>query len=149
MKNLYPFSAVLICLLMAFTSKAQNNIKPKLFSNFPTKIECNEADLADIFNSTAGQSVNINFQSGLYFTGNVTSNIVRYSNLQTAIIKSPLFDNAVLSISKATNVDGTIEYTGRIINTGYFDGYEIAKTKTGTYILTKIETDKVLFTCQH
>jgi hypothetical protein len=149
MKNAYPFLAMLVFLSLAFTSNAQTSTKPKLFNNFPEKIECNEADLAAIFSTNVGQNINVNFQSGLHFAGNVTSNLVRYSNLQSAVVKSPLFDNAVLSISKAINSDGSVEYTGRIINQNYFDGYQLAKTKTGTYVLTKIETDKILFTCQH
>jgi hypothetical protein len=149
MKNAYPFLAMLVCVFLTFSSNAQTSAKPKLFSTFPEKIECNEANLAAIFSTTAGQFINVDFQSGLHFAGTVTSNSVRYSNLQSAVVKSPNFDNAILSISKATNTDGSVEYTGRIINQNYFDGYQLAKTKTGTYILTKIETDKILFTCQH
>ncbi len=149
MKNLYSFLVAVICLSVAYTSNAQTSNKPKLFSAFPDNFECNEADLASVFSSTLGQTINVNFQQGFNFNGLTTNNIVRYSNLQSVTIKSPTFSNAVLSISKATNADGSVEYTGTIVNPDYFDGYKIAKNKMGVYTLTKFETDKVLFTCQH
>jgi hypothetical protein len=149
MKNLKAITALLLCVAMAYTSKAQTgqSTKPKLFGNYPQVIECNEAELAKMFITPTDNNVTVNFQSAFSFEGKVTTNIFRYANLQSVFVKSTLMDNAIFSVSKATNADGSVEYTGRIINDKYFDGYELRKNQNGTYSLYKIETAQTLHHC--
>jgi hypothetical protein len=149
MKNLKAIFALLVCITLANASNAQTGqtTKPKLFGNYPQIIECNEAELAKMFITPTDHDLTVNFQSTFSFEGRVTNNIVRFSNLQSVFVKSTLLDNAIFSISKATNADGSIEYTGRIINDKYFDGYELKKNTNGTYSLHKIETDQTLHLC--
>ena len=64
--------------------------------------------------------------------------------MQSAIIRSPVFNNAIFHISKRTNPDNSITYVGRIINQNYFDGYELKIDAFGNYHLIKIETDNVI-----
>ncbi|MCC7379373.1 MAG: hypothetical protein IT255_08445, partial [Chitinophagaceae bacterium] len=85
--------------------------------------------------------------SNFNFSGIVTSNIVKYANLQSVVIKSPDFSNTIFSVSKILNDDGTVSYTGRIINQNFFDGFELKKNLAGNYQLIKIETDKVIPVC--
>ncbi|MBP6431920.1 MAG: hypothetical protein KA319_09145 [Ferruginibacter sp.] len=145
MKNFSVFLITVVCTVLSINSFAQTGTKPKLFSNFPNRIECNEVELANAFSTNVGQTVDFSLLSNL--SGNVTANILRYSNLQSVFIKSTQFDNAIFSLTKATNPDGTIEYSGRIINQNYFDGYELKKNENGTYSLIKIETDQTLHLC--
>lgn len=149
MKRLTPYVSMLLLSLISVTgfSQTPNGSKPKQFNNFPDVIICQESELNKVFTSSEGQDISINFSNDLLFPGKVTSNLVKYSNLQSVVVKSPLFNNSLFSISKRTNADNSITYIGRIINTNYFDGYELKKDALGIYKLIKIETDKVIQPC--
>ena len=149
MKHLTACVFVLLFSLSAATGHAQqtNAPKPKLFNNFPAIINCSEAELARVFPTPQGQSISLSFSNNFNFGGAVTSNVVKYSNLQSAVIKSPAFNNAIFHISKRTNSDNSITYVGRIINQNYFDGYELKRDAAGNYQLVKMETDKVIQDC--
>ena len=147
MKNYATYALSLLLSFIAITGFSQTNAKPKQFSNFPEKINCSEQELASIFNATPGQVISLSFSNNFIFTGNVTSNIAKYANLQSAIIVSPDYFNTVFSVSRTTNNDGSISYIGRIINKNYFDGFELKKNISGVYQLNKIETDRVIQDC--
>ncbi|MEI7963832.1 MAG: hypothetical protein WCH29_01610 [Chitinophagaceae bacterium] len=149
MKHFAPYALMLLFSLQAATGFSQNpnGNKPKQFSSYPDVINCTEAELSRVFSGTAGQDISLNFSNDFMFSGKITSNLVKYSNLQTAVIKSPVFNNSILNISKRINQDNSITYIGRIINVDYFDGYELKKNITGNYQLIKIETDKVIQPC--
>ena len=92
MKHLAPYAMSFLLSLIAVTGFSQTG-KPKQFNNYPTVINCTEAALGSVFNAAAGQHISLTFSDNFVFSGNVTSNIVKYSNLQTAVIKSPVFTN--------------------------------------------------------
>ena len=140
---------LLLCVICSAVVHAQNpsGTKPSLFNNFPAKVICSEQELGRVFNSTANQDISLSFSDNFIFSGKVTSNVVKYANLQTAIIKSPAFGDAIFVLSKITNTDRTTGYVGRIINKNYFDGYELKKDASNNYQLIKIETDKVIPDC--
>lgn len=148
MKHFAIAATMLLSSFIATTGHAQTTGKPKQFSNFPDVITCSEAQLSNIFNATPGQSISLSFSDNFSFAGNVVNNVVKYSNLQSAVIKSPAFHNSVFSVSKITNKDNTVSYVGRIINKDYFDGYELKKDASGIYRLTKVETDRVIQDCK-
>jgi poly-D-alanine transfer protein DltD len=151
MKHPIPNVLVLLCVLISAAVQAQNpnGAKPALFNNYPGKIICSEQELGKVFTSTANQDISLSFSDNFIFSGKVTSNVVKYTNLQTAIIKSPVFGDAVFVLSKITNTDKSTSYVGRIINKNYFDGYELKKDASNNYQLIKIETDKVIPDCSH
>jgi len=142
---------LLLCLIISAVVHAQNasGTKPSLFNNFPGKIICSEQELSRVFNSTADQDISLSFSDNFIFSGKVTSNVVKYTNLQTAIIKSPAFGDAIFVLSKISNADRSTSYVGRIINKNYFDGYELKKDASNNYQLIKIETDRVIPDCSH
>lgn len=144
------FAAIAIMLLftsIATTGYSQTASKPKQFSNFPDVINCTESELSNIFNATPGQNISLSFSDNFSFAGDVVNNIVKYSNLQSAVIKSSAFHNSIFSVSRITNKDNRVSYVGRIINKNYFDGYELKKNAAGNYQLIKIETDRVIPDC--
>lgn len=149
MKNRVPYTLLLLLILLSATSYSQstNTVKPKLFSNFPDKIYCTEAELSKAFTATVNQNISLSFSDNFLFNGAVTSNLVKYTNLQSVVVKSPVFGDAVFSLSKITNADNSVKYIGRIINKKYFDGFELKKDAFNNYQLIKIETDKVIQDC--
>jgi hypothetical protein len=75
--------------------------------------------------------------------------LVKYNNLQSLVIKSALFNNAIFSLSKRINDDNSITYIGRIIHFDYADMYELKQDVNGIYQLIKNETERVVQTCAH
>jgi hypothetical protein len=148
MKHYATYALFLVLTCTALTGFSQNNtVKPSQFNAFPTTINCSESELSKIFNTASGQTISLSFSDNFTFTGNVRSNIVKYSNLQTAVIASPDFANTIFSVSKITNNDNSISYIGRIINKNYFDGFELKQNAAGNYQLIKMETDRVIQDC--
>ena len=148
MKYYAPYALSLMLSIITMTGFSQNNApKPKQFDNFPGVVNCSEAELSKIFNASSGQAISLSFSNNFIFSGSVTSNIVKYNNLQTAVIVSPDYSNTIFSVSKITDAGGSISYIGRIINKNYFDGFELKKNATGYYQLNKIETDRVIQDC--
>lgn len=150
MKRLAPYALMLLSVFFATKGFSQNPgaIKPKQFANYPSIINCSEAELRRVFTTAAGQSISLSFSDNFSFSGNITSNLTKYTDLQSVVLKSPFFNNSIFNLSKRTNPDNSITYVGRIINTNYFDGYELNKDVAGNYKLIKIETDKVIQECK-
>jgi hypothetical protein len=134
--------------LTAFSQNA-NRTKPRLLNSFNAAINCTKAELSKVFAAAVNQNINLSFIDNFLIDGTVTSNIVKYSNLQTVVIKSPLFAEAIFVLCKITNTDNTVTYAGRIISRKYFDGYELKKDSFNNYQLVKIETDKVMHDYSH
>jgi hypothetical protein len=146
MKPYATYALSLFLSLTVMTGFGQTN-KPKQFSSFPEVINCSEQQLASIFNTAPGQNISLSFSDNFTFSGTVKSNLVKYANLQSAVIVSPDYFNTVFGVSKIINGDGSISYIGRIINKNYFDGFELKKNTAGNYQLKKIETDRVMPDC--
>lgn len=145
-----PHRKTLLMLLLCLTtavSYSQADLRPKVFQNYPESFVVNEPFFQNVFQATTDQDVSLALNSSFNFPGKVLSNELKYSNLQSIIIKSSLFDNAILHLSKITNEDNSTTYVGRIINERAFDGYEIRKGTDGTYSFKKFETAKVMQDC--
>ncbi|MEI9957011.1 MAG: hypothetical protein WDM90_12080 [Ferruginibacter sp.] len=129
MKKLNYYAIALLLIITSIGAQAQNTpvTKPAVFNNFPTKINCSATELSRAFATTLNQNINLSFSDNFSFKGEVVSNIQRYDNLQTAVIKSSDFSDMVFMVSKITNKDKTITYVGRMMNKKYSDGYELKK----------------------
>jgi hypothetical protein len=148
MKNLT--TAVILLLIttcnFAFAQKSENSSK-EIFAKFPVKINISQNLLSTTMNAKSGESVAVSFNQDFIFNGVVLSNEKVFNNLQTVIIKSPAFDNALFQLSKITNPNQTESYVGRIINVEASDAYLIAKDESNNYLLEKIELKSILQDC--
>ena len=149
MKRPIPIALLMLFALLSATAYSQNTTtaKPRLFANFPDRINCSVTELSKAFTTAAIRNIDLSFSDNFLFSGTVTSNVVKYANLQTAVIKSPRFGDAIFVLSKITVADGSSNYVGHIINTKYFDGYELKRDASGNYQLIKIETSKAIQDC--
>lgn len=146
MKTISKVLALCMLLTSVYQANAQVNTssRPDLFSSFSANIPAQVAELDKAFITGKGSSIQLNFANNFSFTGTVLSSIQRYSNLSSVIIKSPLFQNSLLTISKRINDDKSITYVGRIINEKYADGYVLQKDNTGKYFFSKIKTEDLI-----
>jgi len=138
---------VCLCTYAGATAQQPTEVKPKLFASYPSTLSISESCLQNIFSLAQDQEANIDFGNNLVFPCKVLRNELKYSNMQTVLIRSSIFDNAMLQVSRVVNRDQSITYNGRIINERAADGFQIKKTAAGTYQLQKFETDRVLEGC--
>ena len=147
MKN---FATLIVLLLLSFTvAFAQKTpaTRPLLFSKFPDTINCTATQLNNFFKFAEGQNVSVSLQNTLTLAGSVKSNLVKYSNLQTVVVKLPSFNNILFSLSKRTDDKKNIVYVAHLFDRAYADGYELKKIDAENYQLTKISTERVLQDC--
>lgn len=148
MKLLYAKSifVMLLCLSTVASFAQQSETRPKLFANKAQIISLDKTTLENAITLSQGSLVTINLATSFQFTGNVIFNERRNNQLQTMAIRSAENSKSVLQISKITNKDNTISYTGRIINPEAADGFLI-KNNNGVYTLQKFEALDVLSPC--
>lgn len=149
MKRLTTTMCVVLLTLYAVTSYSQTKRinKVPLFEKFPTTINCTEPQLKSMFTVAKGQSVDLSLGDDLSLSGPVISNQIKYSNLQTIVIKLPAFKDALFSLSKQTDAQNNVNYVGRIMNPQYTDGFELTRNADGNYQLIKIDLDKIFVEC--
>ena len=149
MKRLTSTMCMVLLTLYAATSYSQTkrSSKTPLFENFPTTINCSELQLRSMFAVAKGQSINLSLGDNLSLSGAVISNQVKYTNLQTIVIKLPAFKDALFSLSKQTDAQHNINYVGRIMNPKYTDGFELTRNADGSYQLIKIDLEKIFVEC--
>lgn len=137
---------MLFIFLATFHIGNAQNLQPKakLFNSVSNVVPCPVSELEKGFSSFSGKNIRLNFGKNISFNGYVLSNIQRYHNLRSMIIKLPDYNNAILSVSKRVNDDNTITYIGRIINEKYSDGYELKSDLAGNYFLNKIKTEDLI-----
>ncbi len=135
--------------LTTATVHAQQNkaANAAVFNNFSQTIDISETTLSNAMQMSKGQQAMLNFGNDFNFPGVVLNNEIVFDNLQTIIIRSSAYNNALLQISKQINDDKTISYVGRIFGKGSADGYEIKRTTNGSYQLQKFETANILQDC--
>ena len=148
MKNLKTLIVLLLCLTTAATY-AQSSSKQRLFANYPETIKLSKNILQNTLTVSEGEEVVITFSNEFSFKGTVLSNVKKYDNLQSVMVRSAAFENAILQLSRIINEDKSISYSGRIINPEAADGYQIKKDKDNNYSLVKFETSKILQDCSY
>ncbi|MDB5275238.1 MAG: hypothetical protein JWR61_193 [Ferruginibacter sp.] len=154
MKHLATTTLLVLLILAAVTSFAQEHpqnraspAKPALFTQFPDVINCTAGQLNSFFNSRPGENIAVSFNSNLMLDGNVKSNISKYSNLQTVVVKLAQFNNISFTISRIIDEDNQIVYSGHLFDPAYADGFELKNKGGGNYQFVKIELEKMLPTC--
>jgi hypothetical protein len=154
MKHLATTTLMVLLILAAVTSFAQERpqnraspAKPALFTQFPDVINCTTGQLNSFFNGRQGENIAVSFNSNLTLDGNVKSNISKYSNLQTVVVKLTKFNNMLFTISRIVDEDRQIVYSGHLFDPAYADGFELKNKGGGNYQFVKIELEKMLPTC--
>lgn len=147
MKTLQKLVAVIFLLIVSHAPKAQTitpaPAKPYMYNKVARKLPTSISELEKAFNTPEGSIMKMRLNE-MVFEGLVTSSIKRYDNLYSVIIKSSTQKNTVFAISKRINDDKTVTYSGRIINEGYADGFELIREEDGHYAMNKIQTEALI-----
>ena len=114
-----------------------NPNKPRLFTSLPEQINVDVAVFGQLLNTTVGTSVNIPVSAAFRFQGHVVSAVSKYGNsIRSVVVRSINYTGASLTISRITDGDGLVSYTGRIISMAHGDLYEL-KNQNGQYSFVK------------
>ncbi len=139
----------MLCLTTAaVTAQSTNPPRTPVFSHQGQSISLSESTLSNAMLFTKGQQATIQLGDNFIFPGEVISNDQVYYNLQTIIVRSPAFNNALLQISRQTNDDRSVNYVAHIFGNKSTDGFELKKSTDGMYVLQKFETDLILQDCK-
>lgn len=148
MKTIRTTMLCVVFALSAFVSNSQeqkiplnepDNNKPRLFTSLPDKIPVTITNIDNILSAPVGRNsqFRLSDDNTLQFAGEVVSTASKYNNtIQSVVIRSDIFNGARLTISKITNADGSIRYSGRIISFKHGDLYEL-ENQDGQLVLVK------------
>lgn len=104
--------------------------KPKIFASYPDQVPVDITVFNSLLNNTVGSSIDQNIAAGSNFriSGQVISVTSKYENrISSVVIRSSNFGGARLCLTRITNEDGSISYTGRMLSKEYGDVYELQK----------------------
>lgn len=113
--------------------------KPRLFAGFPDKIVFSTDQLNEMMSAPLGRNTNfrLSVDNDLQFQGEVISTASKYNNsIQSVVIRSNSFEGARFTLSRITNTDGSVRYSGRIISFKHGDLYEL-ENQQGQLVLVK------------
>jgi hypothetical protein len=145
MKTFIKLHIIFLLLVISYSSISQKiTLRPKLFNAVENKISYPKAELEKVFTKTKGSKYEISLPGNFRFTGTVVSSVQRYDNLKSFLIRSEILNGAMFAISERINSDGSISYSGRIINEKYSDGFELKADAAGNYSLNKINLDELI-----
>jgi len=148
MKNI---RATMLCVVFAVTTfvslgqeqkiplNEPDNNRPRLFTSLPDKIPVTISNMDNLLSAPVGRNnqFRLSEDNSLQFAGEVVSTASKYNNtIQSVVIRSDIFNGARLTLSRITNPDGTIRYTGRIISFKHGDLYEL-ENQDGQLVLVK------------
>lgn len=149
MKNLKNITLCVSILLYSFSSTAQtgdvvpvnepNYNKTKIFQALPDNIPVNGEYIVGLFSSPVGRSISLNSSEAkaFQFDGEIVSSVTKYEGaIQSVIIRSTNYNGARLTVSKITDANGNISYTGRILSLQNGDLYEL-KNINNQFVLAK------------
>lgn len=149
MKNCTLVLCACLCIFTVFNTQAQkaSSAKVYLFKNYPSVINCTEAQLAGLFNYGNNVEVSLPLTGDLTLKGPVKWWAKKYSNLQAVSLKLTAFHNIIFSVSRRYDAADNFTYVGHLYSAEFADGYELKKVGGTSYQFVKIETDRILQLC--
>lgn len=145
MKLKLLFAATAVCLFslhsfsqeVSFRSaKEKNANKKSLFANVAERTSADFNLMQNLFDLKTGEGTTIKLSDNLQLVGHVVMK-ENEASLQTITMQCTNFPGAVFTLSKVTREDGTVSYTGAIMNHQNKDVIFLEKDGNGSYAWTK------------
>ena len=152
MKNLRTIACCLSITFCSLATSAQltdipfhepDMNKPELFHQSPDKISIEVPQLSNLVNAVVGDPVVIDLPS-FRFEGTVISSVSKYSNtMQSVVVRSTNHTGATFTLTRITEANGNIRYSGRILSMNHGDLYQLKQVDNGL-ALVKNKLHKVV-----
>lgn len=149
MKSIFYAILSLAVVCVTVSANAQDKAGQSDFGKLPSIVSCDPIQLLTCFDVKEGGVVNISFSDNFRFSGKVVSNVRKYDNLHSVVIRSENLENTLFQISKQTGDDKSIRFVGRMISPGSPEGYKISMDEKGNYSLVKFETSHIVQDCSY
>ena len=122
-----------------FTSgKDKHDSKPQFFKNLSPKFALKDGFIDNMFRFKKDEQVHITVTEGLVFNGTVISRTIESNGLEIITVESSQKKGLVLSLSKFTKADGTVDYMGIMTSREFSDIIMLEKDIiTGYYQWTR------------
>src|SRR3989442_9477239 len=140
MKSLKLLGISILCLLQiqsfAQVSPPVHQVSPNkaaLFNRLPEKFSANIPVIENLFAGSASRTVKIPLPGNNFFEGTILEKVQKNPNAISINIQLYNYDGALLTLSKITNNDGSVTYTGRIVNIRYADVFTLTKENNQFY----------------
>lgn len=118
------------------TFKQKSTLKPLLFANLASKVDCNRPELEKLVHTKLADQILMKLNDNLILSGEVVEKVELGSGIQKLNIRLTNFGNALLNISIIRQPDNTNRIIGRIIHPKNGDALVIAE-ENGKYYITK------------
>ncbi len=147
MKKIFFF--LLMCLSVSIVTTAQSEInfpsgrekhdrKPQLFAHLSQRFSVKAGFVNDLMNLKINDPLNVVVTEGFAFNGKIISKTSEGNGLETIIAESQHRKGLLLSVSRYTKPDGSIEYSGIITSRDISDIILMEKDAiTGNYQWTR------------
>jgi hypothetical protein len=124
---------------ISFTSgRDKHDGKPQFFANLSQKFTLKTGFVENMLNFRKDETVIITLTEGFVFNGKVISKTVESNGLEIVTVESNQRKGLVLSLSKFTKPDGTVDYMGVITSREFSDMIMLEKDMiTGNYQWTR------------
>lgn len=124
---------------ISFTSgRDKHDGKPQFFANLSQKFALKTGFVENMFSFRKDEIVTITVTEGFVFNGKVISKTVESNGLEIITVESNQRKGLVLSVSKYTKPDGTVDYMGVITSREFSDMIMLEKDIiTGNYQWTR------------
>lgn len=141
----------IVCMLLVYTASSQVTAVPlnqhpiekaSLFGQLPEKFKCSSAHLQQFFttgiNNRFSKELNntLTLNDQLQIEGVVLEKVAVTAQQLSINIRCSNFQNALLTISRITQPDGTFKYTGRMVSPNHGD-ILFLKEENGEYSFIK------------
>jgi hypothetical protein len=118
------------------SAKEKNADKQALFANAAERASADVNLMQNLFQLKTGEGTTIKFAKDLQLVGQIVSK-EQESHLQTVTMRCTNYPGALLTISKVILEDGSVTYTGAILNHQSKDIIMLEKDATGNYAWQK------------
>lgn len=140
MKNLRTIACCVSISILSLAASAQPNEiplnepdlkKPELFKQQPEKVAVDVLHISTLLNTQVGEPILLNLPS-FRFEGTVIAAVSKYNNsIQSVVVRSTNYEGATLTVSRTSDENGNIMYTGRIISMKHGDLYQLKQEESG------------------
>ena len=128
MKNHRISVAMLLCLIsLQLTAQVKAPInehptdKPSGFTALPQQFSISRLYLDELFSVSSSAKVRLPIEHNTFLEGIVLERVQKSATIITVNIRLSDYNEALFTISRQTKNNGTVQYTGRIINIRYAD----------------------------
>ena len=142
--------AVGLCTLQSFSqeinfrsAKEKNEGKQTMFTYIAERTTAEVNLMQNLFASKVGESISVKFTDKLQLNGQVTM-AEQENNLQSITLRCTNFPGAIFTLSKVTEADGSVVYTGAILSNNHKDIISLEKNSNGNYAWVKKNLSELL-----